>query len=222
MGIHRLIVGIGLFLLVGCSPKDQEDCKARAAKDANSAAALNVLIASCERDFPAIRRDDGTYAYYDTELSEWVGVSGPTLSDADLAVIREKRSERRAATIKAAKDKDDTLSNLKVISYDITCNMNDNYSKCYNKNITLKIKNDSLKSVYGVSISYEIGDEIDCSGSLGKEFYNNITIPPGGIGSIVHNVMFEDAGPDGVMNGCVQVSDVGAVSGQPVPKEILP
>lgn len=222
MGIHRLILGIGLFLLAGCSPKDQEDCKARAAKEANSVAALNVLTANCERDFPAIRRDDGTYAYYDTELGEWVSVSGPTLSDADLEVIQERRSERRAAAIKAANDKDNVLSNLKIISYDISCNMDDTYTKCYNKNITLKIKNDSLKSAYGVTISYEIGDGIDCSGSLGKEFSNNITIPPGGIGSIVHNVMFKDAGPDGVMNGCVQVSDVGAVSGQPVPKEMLP
>jgi len=90
----RLILVAVLALLVGCGPKNQEECIARAAKDAQSVAALNLLAANCQRDFPAKRRDDGSYAYYDAELGDWVTVSGPTLSDTDLQKIRTLRAEK--------------------------------------------------------------------------------------------------------------------------------
>ncbi len=231
--MRKLILLAALTFLAACGPKDQEDCKAKAAKDAKSVAAMEVLLEDCQRRFPAVKRDDGSYAYYDDTLSEWVGVSGPVLSDADVEKLRELRAEKQAfqatqdaenakSQAKLAADRQLALSQMKIISYDISCNGDEPYMGCYNKNITIKIKNQSARTITGLTISYEIGDDIDCSGSLGKNFNNNISIPPGSVGSIVENVMFDAAGPNGVMNGCVQVSGIGEISGQPVPYDKLP
>ena len=231
--MRKLILFAALILLTACGPKDQEDCKAKAAKDAKSVAAMGVLLEDCERQFPAIKRDDGSYAYYDNSLSEWIGVSGPVLSDADLEKLRGLRAEKQAFLTKQAAedvksqaklvaDRELVLSQTTIISYDISCNGDATYIACYDKNISVKIKNNSDKTVYGVKISYEIGDDIDCSGSLGKNFDNDISIAPGSVGSIVKNVKFDAAGPEGVMNGCVQVSSIGAISGEPVPYDKLP
>jgi hypothetical protein len=231
--MRKLILLVAVTLLAACGPKDQEDCKAKAAKDAKSVAAMEVLLEDCQRQFPAIKRDDGSYAYYDETLSEWVGVSGPVLSDADVEKLRELRAKKQAfqakqdtenakSQAKLAADRALVLSQTTIISYDISCNVDTTYIECYDKNISVKIKNNSDKTVYGVKIAYEIGDDIDCSGSLGKNFDNDISIPPGSVGSIVKNVKFDAAGPAGVMNGCVQVSSIGAISGQPVPYDMLP
>jgi len=221
----KLVGWLALFVVVtlsGCAPKDQEECIARAAKDAKSSAALDVLINSCEREFPAKRRDDGTYAYYDGELYEWVTVSGPTLSDADVEKIQSIRAEKENAATREKVEKSEIIEKIKVISYNISCNRDDTYTQCWNKNITIKIQNQSARTINGLTISYEIGENIDCSGSLGKSFSNDIEIPAGGVGSIVHNVTFADAGPEGIMSGCVRVSGIGSVGGDVVPLEKLP
>lgn len=219
MGCLTLFVVVALS---GCAPRDQEDCIARAAKEAKTNAALEVLINSCEREFPAKRRDDGTYAYYDGELYEWVTVSGPTLSDADVEKIQSMRAEKENAARREKVEKSKIIEKLKVISYNVSCNMDDTYTQCWNKNITLRVQNQSDRTVNGLTISYEIGKNIDCSGSLGKSFSNDIEIPAGGVGSIVHNVTFADAGPEGIMSGCVRVSGIGSVGGDAVPLEKLP
>lgn len=219
------IGALALFVLAalsGCAPRDQEGCIAQAAKEAKSSAALNVLINSCEREFPAKRRDDGTYAYYDGKLDEWVTVSGPALSDADVEKIQNMRSEEENVEKREEIEKVEILEKIVVSSYNISCNMDDEYIDCYNKNITMQIKNQSDRTISGLTISYEIGENTDCSGSLGKSFANYMRIPAGGVGSIVHNVKFADAGPDGIMSGCVRVSGIGSVGGDIVPIEKLP
>lgn len=231
--MRQLILIAVVMLLSACSPKDQEDCKAQAAKGAKNVAAMQVLLEDCQRQFPAIKRDDGSYAYYDDALSEWVEVSGPVLSDVDVEKLRGLRAEKERfqakqdaenakSQAKLAVDHEFVLSQTTIISYDISCNSEMKYIECYDKNISLKIKNNSNKTVHGVKISYEIGDDIDCSGSLGKNFDNDISIPPGSVGSIVKNVKFDAAGPAGVMNGCVQVNGIGALDGEPVPWDQLP
>lgn len=129
------------------------------------------------------------------------------------------RSEKENNETKEKIEKAEILDKIEVSSYDISCNMDDQYIDCYNKNITIRIKNKSDKDIGGLTISYEIGENIDCSGSLGKSFTNYMKIPAGGTGSIVHNVKFADAGPDGIMSGCVRVSGIGSVDGQAGPWE---
>lgn len=212
-GSIRAFVGSAalLFILSACGPKDQETCVAKAAKDAKSVAAMQVLANNCQREFPATRRDDGSYAYYDSELGDWVSVSGPKLSSADVDKIHQLRAEHQNAQAKAEQDRNKVLSELSISSLRITCNVDSQYIACYDKNITINLKNNSDKVINGVSIDYEIGNNIDCSGSLGKNFFSSISISPGGVGSIVKNVKFEDAGPDGEMKGCVLVGGVGSV-----------
>lgn len=224
--MRRILVVIGLMVLAACGPKDQESCKVQAAKGANSVAALNVLLEDCERQYPAIRRDDGSYAYYDSVLSEWVSVSGPTLAASDMEKVQRLRRVRQEAQAtlqeKTSANRKEALKNLSLRNYDISCNIDDTYIKCYDKNITLQVKNNSNFTIYGITVSYEIGKSIDCSGSLGKSFHNDITVPPQGVGSIVKNVKFEDAGPEGIISGCVRISGVGAVSGEEVPRALIP
>lgn len=210
--VGKAVVGLAAVLLVpACGPKDQEECVAQAAKDAKTVAAMQVLANNCQREFPARRRDDGSYAYYDSELADWVSVSGPKLSSADVEKIRQLRAEKQNTQAKADHDREKAMAQLEVASYNISCNVDARYISCYDKNITVNLKNNSDKTINGVSIDYEIGDNIDCSGSLGKSFYNSISIAPGSVGSIVKNVKFADAGPDGEMNGCVRVGGIGGV-----------
>ena len=218
----RVIALAAILLLAGCGPKDQEDCAARAAKDARSVAAMRVLTNDCETEFPAQRQDDGSYAYYVGELDKWVPVSGPKLSAADNDNIRnlrakaQKDKEQEAAEDQKAQDREnkeiaDVLTKTKVSEYNVSCNIDDTFIKCYDKNITVKIVNSSDKTISGITVMYEIGQNIDCKGSLSKSFDNTISIPPGGTGTIVQNVTFKDAGPEGVMNGCVRIGGINAI-----------
>lgn len=210
--VSRAVVGLAAVLLLSaCGPKDQEECVAQAAKDAKTVAAIQVLAINCQRKFPARRRDDGSYAYYDSELADWVSVSGPKLSNIDVEKILQLRADKQNAQAKADQDRQKAMAQLAVASYNISCNVDTTYTACYDKNITVNLKNNSDKTINGVAIEYEIGNNIDCSGSLGKSFYNAISIAPGRVGSIVKNVKFADAGPNGEMNGCVRVGGIGGV-----------
>lgn len=207
-----LTVLAALFLVSACGPKDQEECIAQAARDAKNATALQVLTGNCQREFPARRRDDGSYTYYDSELADWVDVSGPKLSSADVEKIRQLRVERNNVQAQVEQERQKALSNMEILSFNITCNNDERYIACYDKSITINIRNNSKMIVNGIYIDYEIGNSIQCSGALGKRFYNPISIGPGGVGSIVKKVMFEEAGPNGEMNGCVRVGGIGSVS----------
>lgn len=170
---------------------------------------MQVLGDNCRSEFPASRRDDGTYAYFDSELAEAVTVSGPKLSSEDWEKIRQLRAERQNAQAQAQVERQNAASKLEIASFKITCN--NQYIACYDKNITVNLRNNSEKTINGVSIDYEIGNNIDCSGSLGKSFHNSISIAPGGVGSIVENVKFDAAGPEGEMRGCVRIGGVDGV-----------
>lgn len=199
------------LFLSACGPKDQEECVAQVAKDAKSVAAMQVLANDCQRKFPAKLRDDGSYAYYDSELDDWVSVSGPKLSSTDVEKIRQLRTDKQNAQAEADKLRQEVLSKIKISSYSVTCNIDSSYISCYDKNITINLKNNSNKTIHGITLDYEIGSKINCTGSLGKSFSTPISISPGGVGSIVQNVKFEEAGPDGEMRGCVRVGGVGQV-----------
>jgi hypothetical protein len=210
--VGKTVVGLAAVLMLSaCGPKDQEECVAQAAKDAKTVAAMQVLANNCQREFPARRRDDGSYAYYDSELADWVPVSGPKLSSADVEKIRQLRADKQNVQAQADQDRKRAMAQLAVASYNISCNVDTTYIACYDKNITVNLKNNSEKTISGVSIDYEIGDSIDCSGSFGKSFSNPISIAPGGVGSIVKNVKFDEAGPAGEMKGCVRVGGIGGV-----------
>lgn len=77
-------------------PDDYEECAAEAAEDANSEAALNILLSECRSEFPARRKRDGSgYYYYEPLYRLRIDVSDPRLSSADRQKIERVKSEAR-------------------------------------------------------------------------------------------------------------------------------
>ena len=70
-------------------PKDWEECMVQAAKDAKSEGALRILANQCMRDFPATRKPEGGYQYYDSSANIYIDVSGPKLSKNDWVIMHK-------------------------------------------------------------------------------------------------------------------------------------
>lgn len=87
---HRLgalvFVAVAASLLSGCGPRDQEECRVEAAKEARNADALDVLLEACEIQFPATRTISGGYEYMGHP------VAGPVPTKAELDEIEEART----------------------------------------------------------------------------------------------------------------------------------
>lgn len=88
---HRLgalvCVAVAASFLSGCGPRDQEECRVEAAKEARNADALDVLLETCEIQFPATRTISGGYEYMGHP------VAGPVPTKAELDEIRRLRDE---------------------------------------------------------------------------------------------------------------------------------
>ena len=202
-----------LFVTTGCGPQTQESCRAAAAKEARSELALSELIRNCESEFPATKQTDGTFSFYDQTTNDWIKVSGARLSSTDRSAIqrnrelKERANAARELSENAAKAEAsaDILNNT-TISYKITCNIDSRYIACYDKNMTVKVNNNSKTDITRMRFDYEIGRGVSCDGSLGKSFDKAIAIPAGGSGSFVENVAFADAGENGSLNGCIKLT----------------
>jgi hypothetical protein len=79
-----LLAGTVAVFLTSCGPKDQEECRVEAAKDAKSAAALEVLLDACLSEFPANRTIGGGYEYMGHP------VAGPVPTKAELEEISQQ------------------------------------------------------------------------------------------------------------------------------------
>ena len=214
----KLMGCLALFLvaaLSGCAPRDQEECIARAAKEAKTNATFKVLVRNCESEFPAKRRDDGTYAYYDAQSEEWIDVSGPQLSDRDVAKIEELRSQKIQNSFEDQSRKKNAAQGIAVERFDISCEG----SLCWNKNLTVILKNNSEYTASGITLAYEIGENLDCTGTLGKNIFSDISMAPGEVASVVKKLdgqlqqagLVAEPGPEGVTTGCIKVKAVEAI-----------
>jgi hypothetical protein len=188
-------MGAAVWTVLKPAPQNQEECK----EVASERGATDGMLANCERQFPAVRRDDGTYAYLDSETGEWTSVSGPKLSPEDKAKIEATRQGHwRELTSKHL-----ALAKVVVEKYSITCNDPSPYILCYNKDVTVRLKNNSDRDMNGLHFTYEIGRGLDCSGALAKSFQIPMRVKAGQTGSFVHNLGIGESGPDGVMEGCL-------------------
>lgn len=172
----------------------------------------------CERSFPGVRLSDDTYSYYDAYLADWISVSGPTLSQSDLDRLVKLRSAKQVelSRIESVKNTEEVsrfiaMSQISVTSYNISCNIDSRYVACYDKNITVRLINTSSRKMTGLHFSYEIGKGLNCFGSLSKRFFLPMTLNAHEPGSFVQNVTFKDAGPEGVMTGCVKLDGVDQI-----------
>ena len=76
-------------------PKDFESCQEEAARDAKSKDALSILIDSCDSNYPARRKPQGGYYYYDFETKKYYDVSGPKPSKKDWEAIEKARLDAK-------------------------------------------------------------------------------------------------------------------------------
>lgn len=200
-----------MFIASGCGPRNQESCLNKAAQEAKNEQALQIMSENCYTEFPASKDKTGKYTYYDAESETYFEVKGPKLTESEWDRIEEFRKKKIQRDLEESEKKIENAEKLTITHYDISCNIDDTYIKCYDKNITVRLRNDSDKTIGGITFQYEIGRGIDCSGALSKRFYSNIDIPPNGNASIVQNVKFTDAGPDGVMSGCVRLKSISRI-----------
>lgn len=202
------ILGVSGLALSACGPTNQEDCISRAAKEAKTTQGLNLLTDVCRTKFPAKLSSEGKYVYTDPYSNMSFEVSGPTLSPKELEWIASERKAAESNKAKIEAQLETVRNNIQIVDYKISCNNEMEFIKCYDKNITVRLRNNSNVKISSVEIQYEIGRQIDCGGGLGKSFYEEIEILPQGTATVVRNVKFTNAGPDGVMSGCVKVGQV--------------
>jgi hypothetical protein len=199
-------------------PRDQEDCKLRLGEYGYNSDVRYSSATECERSFPASRLGGGKYGIYDDILGAPFVVSGPIPTERDYERYRDARSNiikelsaQKRAEQELLDDKIRALSDFTVEKFDISCNIDSRYIACYDKNITVRVRNNSSKTISGLNFAYEIGSGISCSGSLGKKFSRDMVVRPHETGSFVENVKFENAGPNGVMTGCVKLDSVNKI-----------
>jgi len=74
------------------APADYEDCIESAANNAKSKAALDILVAACERKFSGRRKSGGGYTYFDARQGKQFNIAGPNLTGAELKRIDDEYS----------------------------------------------------------------------------------------------------------------------------------
>ena len=88
-----LIVSTNVFAWSLFSPKDFEECRDEAAREAKNKDAMHILIKSCAQQFPARRNPEGGYQYYIGTLDNidygYINVSDPKLTKSDWVEIKK-------------------------------------------------------------------------------------------------------------------------------------
>lgn len=194
------------------SPKDFEDCKVEAAKEAKSQQALTILIQNCNSDFPARRKQGGGYHYYDYESGSYIDVSSPKLSKSDLRKIEGIRQQFRNESIRAnqlvqeaqikknAKNSE-LLRGLSVVDWSIRCESD---YLCWNKIITAKIKNSSVYELEWIQVGWVLtSGKLRCDANLSPTNAANVSIPPGQKATLSWET---SDGPDSRITGCFGIT----------------
>jgi hypothetical protein len=88
------------------APSDYEECQEKAARDAKSKAALDILLNACDTKFPGRRKLGGGYIYYDIRQNRSFDIAGPNPTPREVEYIDKQYSiyqeqERRAAAAAA-------------------------------------------------------------------------------------------------------------------------
>ena len=135
-------------------PKDREECHVKAAHDAKSAASLNVLLISCNREFEAVRKIGGGYHYFDSRTSEYVDVSNSKLNAADRIIIERRFAELRSEKIMKEEYLQRlftrVLSGIKIRDYKLTCEG----ISCLKSTLTVSFQNTTYETIYGLRVGF--------------------------------------------------------------------
>ena len=92
------------------APSDFEECTERAAKEAKTNEALNILLESCRAKFTGRRKPGGGYTFLDTRQNRSFPIAGPNPTPAEIRFFDEQHSlflknQQEAATAYAERVK---------------------------------------------------------------------------------------------------------------------
>lgn len=193
------------------SPKDFEECKVEAAKEAKTQQALGILVQNCNSEFPARRKQGGGYQYYDIESGSYINVSSPKLSKTDLRKIEEVRQQYRNEMIRAnqlaveasqrQKNKNaELVRGLSIVNWNITCDY-----LCFNKIITATIKNSSMHELNWIQVGWVLtSGKLNCNTNLSPTSGAGVSIPPGQKATLTWET---SDGPDSRITGCFGITN---------------
>ncbi len=214
--LHFMSFSVHVFAFSFFSPKDFEECKLKAAKDAKTQQALVILIQNCNSEFPARRKQGGGYQYYDFDTRSYIDVSSPKLSKTDLQKIAEARKQyknemMRANQLAAEKRQRQNEKNLElfrglsVVDWSIRCQSN--YA-CWNKIITATIKNTSAHELESIQVGWVLtSGKLNCDANLSPTKSARVSIPPGQKATLSWET---SDGPDSRITGCFGITDATA------------
>ena len=190
--MRRFIIAIFLSLILSaCGQTTQEECRADSAREAATPEALRVLVTECVRKYPAVQLSDGRFLLNVPDLGHSVEVSGATPTDEDREMIAALIEEKRTRDAEMARERfqriSEANSQLRIIDLGITCR-----SYCVGHNAHFTIENGSNSQIEQVAIQYELGANVSCQGNYSKRVVQNITIPPGEIGSAEFELPYMD------------------------------
>lgn len=209
--IKRLYYGLFLtwiLTLGGCTPTDFETCEAQAAKDAKTNQALSILVSKCGLDFPARKRPDGTYAYYDAASEQNYLVKGAKVSAAEWEWIEQERKKKKDDAFRARAEyqqkREEALKDVSVSNATATCVTN---VYCSEKVITATIKNGSKYRINRVAVGWVMAaGKIDCTRSMSESAASSVNIPSGGNAVLTWGTR---DGPHSINHLCLDVVGVG-------------
>jgi hypothetical protein len=181
------------------SPRDYEDCAARAVKDAKSNDALSVLLSICKSDFKGRRKAGGGYSYLHPVSNQEFDIKGPNPTKQEIEYIareldtylqREAEADlaKRADELAAEQERADkqrrmrgreevatTKVSMKILSFgcDLSCSSFD---------VSMKINNESEETLSQLWFRWALipKGETTCPTDMDAWSTKDVHLPPGG------------------------------------------
>ncbi len=218
------------------APSDYEDCSERAAKDAKSSEALNILLQSCSATFRGRRKPGGGYTFLDTRQNRSFPIAGPNPTPAEIKYFDEQYSvflkdQQAAASAYAERSKQlqqleaerqrarqneladlerrrqTALGRVRVISREFNCPQM--MVGCPFYDVTARVKNQSNENISSVSIGWVLfpADGSGCPSTYASRETARVSLRPND--STVLHFKGSD-GPTGTekTSYCIDVTDV--------------
>ena len=156
------------------APSDYEECIERAAKEAKTSDALNILLQSCSTKFTGRRKPGGGYTFLDTRQNRSFPIAGPNPTPAEIKFFDEQHSvflknQQEAAAAYAERSRQSqeletkrqadlerrrrTAHGLVEVTSSLRCQ---NSGSCINYEISLRIENHSTENISSVSLGWSI------------------------------------------------------------------
>jgi hypothetical protein len=189
------------------APSDFEECTERAAKEAKTSEALNILLESCRAKFAGRRKPGGGYTFLDARQNRSFPIAGPNPTPAETKYFDEQYSvflkdQQAAATAYAERSKQlqqleaerqrarqneladlerrrqSALGRVRVISREFKCQSM--WVGCPYYDVTVRVENQSNENISSVSVGWVFfpADGSDCPSVVDKRESARVSLRP--------------------------------------------